>query len=181
MQGLAMFKIILFKINTMFDKNKEIHKKDIYRLFKEFFYYVNEYWRNVEPKNEAFKRLYESYAKIMNKNIRFDEILNSKKYLFHYLLAKEEKRNPEFFFYKNDKAFKNIYQDFINLLIDSYYFDGFLTYYEFHERVEEIKKRYKKELREIYNDIYNYSYKPRKQFYKEIQQYFVNKFKKEKK
>lgn len=173
-------KIQAFKLKVKFDKNKDIHKFDLELLMSTFFYYITDSWRGYELKEDVFKRLYESYTKIINKILKFDEIPNPKKYIFYYLLLKDEILNKKYFFYKNDEKFKEIYFEFANLLLDSFEKDGFLTYEEFFIEIEKIKKRFKKEIKEINNQMEYFAYKNRKKFDEKIRKFFVKDLKRRK-
>jgi len=173
-----MFDLEFFKFKVYLDKNKKTHKKDLEKLFDKFIYYVTESWRGVESKKEAFTDLYEQFSKIIEKNLRNEENINFKKYLFYYFLGLEELKNPLNYYYKNNKKFEDIYKEFISLLILAAENEGFFTYDEFFDLIEKLKKRYKKELKEINNDLFEYAYKTRKKFYKNIQKYFKEKLNK---
>jgi len=172
-----MFDLEFFKLKVYLDKNKHSHKKDIEKLFDNFIYYVTESWKGIESKKDAFTKLYESFSRLIEKGLRNEEKINTKKYIFQYFLGLEELNNPLNFYYKNDEEFRKIYKDFISLLIIAIEKDGFFTYYEFFDLIEKLKKRYKKAFREINNDQFNYTYKTRKNFYKEIKEYFKKKLK----
>ncbi len=171
-----MFDLEKFKLKVVFDKNKNIHKVDIEYLLNTFLYYISEEWRGFESKEEAFNKLYERYTKIINKIINWDENLDFKKYLFYYYIGEELLNKKEYYFLKNDEKFKDVYHEFIKLLLLSYEQDGYLSKEEFFIETENLKKRFKKDLKEILKEVDNYTYKTRKKYYPEIANYFVNKF-----
>jgi len=168
-----------FRFYIFFNKNKFAHKKDVINLFKEFIYYCSETWRNNEGKEEALENLYKKFSKVIEKSLRGKEDIDNKRYLFYYFLLDEEVLNPVYYQYKSNKPnnIKNVFKDFTSLIYKAALNDGYYTQEEFSIEIEKLKRRYKKEIREINKDLYEYTYKTRKNFYPQIKNYFKNKFK----
>jgi len=170
------YKEYKLKFYILFKKNSYNYFINYDNFLEKFQYYISENWRGKESKEEIFTSLYEDYATIIDKILFLNETPNFNKYLFYYLLGETRLNQSFLYYFLNDKNFKKYYQDLNAIITNSYYNDGYYSKEEFYLILENIKKRFKKDLKEIYTKQYQYALIPRKEN-KNIKNFYIKKFK----